>query len=64
MLIIFNAYFGKIVSTVGISMLFEVPFMEALTLGFLTNKKGLVELIVLNIGKKCKVYILYDIIIS
>ncbi|XWS56245.1 hypothetical protein CRYUN_Cryun09bG0069400 [Craigia yunnanensis] len=55
MLVIFNACFGKIVGTVVLSMLFRVPFMEALTLGFLMNTKGLVELIVLNIGKDRKV---------
>ncbi|KAL0329990.1 UNVERIFIED_CONTAM: Cation/H(+) antiporter 18 [Sesamum radiatum] len=34
----------------GFSLL-QIPFREALTLGFLMNTKGLVELIVLNIGK-------------
>ncbi|KAG9142506.1 hypothetical protein Leryth_017007 [Lithospermum erythrorhizon] len=50
-LVIFNACFGKIVGTVGVSMACKIPFSEALTLGFLMNTKGLVELIVLNIGK-------------
>jgi len=50
-LVIFTACFGKIVGTVIISMLFKVPFKEAVTLGFLMNTKGLVELIVLNIGR-------------
>ncbi|GKU96052.1 hypothetical protein SLEP1_g9332 [Rubroshorea leprosula] len=54
-LVIFNACFGKIVGTLGVSMLFKLPFKEALTLGFLMNTKGLVELIVLNIGKDRKV---------
>ncbi|XVF75826.1 hypothetical protein PTKIN_Ptkin13bG0217900 [Pterospermum kingtungense] len=54
-LVIFTACFGKIVGTLGLSMLFKVPFREALTLGFLMNTKGLVELIVLNIGKDRKV---------
>lgn len=61
MLVIFNACFGKIIGTVGLSLLFKVPFMEALTLGFLMNTKGLVELIVLNIGKDRKVLYLYTI---
>ncbi|XP_065864475.1 cation/H(+) antiporter 18-like isoform X1 [Euphorbia lathyris] len=54
-LIITTACFGKIVGTVGVSLFCRVPFREALTLGFLMNTKGLVELIVLNIGKDRKV---------
>ncbi|XP_022873504.1 cation/H(+) antiporter 18-like [Olea europaea var. sylvestris] len=50
-LVIFTACFGKIVGTVVVSMLYKVPFKEAVTLGFLMNTKGLVELIVLNIGR-------------
>ncbi|CAK8563907.1 unnamed protein product [Lathyrus sativus] len=54
-LVIFNACFGKIVGTVVVSLIFKVPFRESLALGFLMNTKGLVELIVLNIGKDRKV---------
>ncbi|KAI4297125.1 hypothetical protein L6164_037029 [Bauhinia variegata] len=54
-LVIFNACFGKIVGTVLVSLFCKVPFREAITLGFLMNTKGLVELIVLNIGKDRKV---------
>ncbi|XP_061340582.1 cation/H(+) antiporter 19-like [Gastrolobium bilobum] len=54
-LVIFTACFGKIIGTLTVSMLCKVPFREALTLGFLMNTKGLVELIVLNIGKDRKV---------
>ncbi|KAL3844526.1 hypothetical protein ACJIZ3_001929 [Penstemon smallii] len=50
-LVIFTACVGKIVGTVVVSMCCKVPYKEALTLGFLMNTKGLVELIVLNIGK-------------
>ncbi|KAL3498944.1 hypothetical protein ACH5RR_041676 [Cinchona calisaya] len=50
-LVIFTACFGKIVGTVLVSLCCKVPFREAITLGFLMNTKGLVELIVLNIGK-------------
>ncbi|KAK7308953.1 hypothetical protein RJT34_05314 [Clitoria ternatea] len=53
--VIFTASFGKIVGTVGVSLFCKVPFNEALVLGFLMNSKGLVELIVLNIGKDRKV---------
>ncbi|GMI95477.1 ARABIDOPSIS THALIANA CATION/H+ EXCHANGER 18, cation/H+ exchanger 18 [Hibiscus trionum] len=54
-LVIFTACFGKIVGTVVVSLFCKVPFREALALGFLMNTKGLVELIVLNIGKDRKV---------
>ncbi|XP_057969296.1 cation/H(+) antiporter 18-like [Malania oleifera] len=54
-LVIFTACFGKIVGTVIVSLCCRVPFQEALALGFLMNTKGLVELIVLNIGKDRKV---------
>ncbi|KAL0890924.1 hypothetical protein Bca101_014907 [Brassica carinata] len=50
-LVIFNACFGKIVGTVVVSLYCKVPLDESLALGFLMNTKGLVELIVLNIGK-------------
>ncbi|KAI0510895.1 hypothetical protein KFK09_011506 [Dendrobium nobile] len=54
-LVITNACFGKIVGTVLVSFLIRVPAREALALGFLMNTKGLVELIVLNIGRDRKV---------
>ncbi|KAL3652745.1 Cation/H(+) antiporter 18 [Castilleja foliolosa] len=50
-LVIFTACFGKIVGTIVVSMMAKIPFKEAVTLGFLMNTKGLVELIVLNIGR-------------
>ncbi|GFZ01309.1 cation/H+ exchanger 18 [Actinidia rufa] len=50
-LVICTACFGKIIGTVAVSLVLKVPFQEALALGFLMNTKGLVELIVLNIGK-------------
>ncbi|KAL2238287.1 UNVERIFIED_CONTAM: Cation/H(+) antiporter 18 [Sesamum indicum] len=50
-LVIATACFGKIVGTVVVARLCKVPLREALTLGFLMNTKGLVELIVLNIGR-------------
>ncbi|KDP25351.1 hypothetical protein JCGZ_20507 [Jatropha curcas] len=54
-LVITTACFGKIVGTVLVSLLCRIPTQEAITLGFLMNTKGLVELIVLNIGKDRKV---------
>ncbi|XP_075087408.1 cation/H(+) antiporter 18 isoform X2 [Nicotiana tabacum] len=50
-LVIVTACFGKIVGTIVVSLLCKLPVQEAVTLGFLMNTKGLVELIVLNIGK-------------
>ncbi|XP_071687020.1 cation/H(+) antiporter 18-like [Rutidosis leptorrhynchoides] len=50
-LIIITACFGKIAGSVGVSLVCKIPFMEALAIGLLMNTKGLVELIVLNIGK-------------
>ncbi|KAK1318363.1 Cation/H(+) antiporter 19 [Acorus calamus] len=54
-LVITNACLGKIGGTVAVSLLAKIPFREAIALGFLMNTKGLVELIVLNIGKDRKV---------
>ncbi|XP_062181518.1 cation/H(+) antiporter 19-like [Phragmites australis] len=50
-LVVGTACIGKIGGTVIASLIVRVPLREALTLGFLMNTKGLVELIVLNIGK-------------
>ncbi|KAJ3686044.1 hypothetical protein LUZ61_015208 [Rhynchospora tenuis] len=54
-LVIFNACLGKIGGTYLAARLARVPAREAITLGFLMNTNGLVELIVLNIGKDRKV---------
>ena len=55
-LVIFTACLGKIAGTVAVSLSWRMPVRgEALALGFLMNSKGLVELIVLNIGKERKV---------
>ncbi|GAB2221626.1 hypothetical protein Drorol1_Dr00012811 [Drosera rotundifolia] len=54
-LVIFTACFGKVVGTVAVALCSKVTLKEALALGFLMNSKGLVELIVLNIGKDRKV---------
>ncbi|KAE9607687.1 hypothetical protein Lal_00026666 [Lupinus albus] len=54
-LVIFNACFGKIFGTIVVSLLCKIPLQESLAMGFLMNTKGLVELIVLNIGKDRKV---------
>lgn len=54
-LVIGTACGGKILGTFLVAIAHKVPRREALTLGFLMNTKGLVELIVLNIGKDRKV---------
>lgn len=46
---------GKILGTFLVAMLCKIPVRESLALGVLMNTKGLVELIVLNIGKEKKV---------
>ncbi|KAK4363829.1 hypothetical protein RND71_019070 [Anisodus tanguticus] len=47
---IFTSCYGKIVGTILFSLLCKMPIQEVVMLGFLMNTKGLVELIVLNIG--------------
>ncbi|PIN06452.1 putative K+/H+-antiporter [Handroanthus impetiginosus] len=46
---------GKVAGTLLVSLYFKMPFYEGLTLGLLMNTKGLVEMIVLNVGKDQKV---------
>uniref|UniRef100_A0ACD5X9D4 Uncharacterized protein n=1 Tax=Avena sativa TaxID=4498 RepID=A0ACD5X9D4_AVESA len=50
-LVITTACVGKIGGTVLTSLLMRVPLREAVALGLMMNTKGLVELIVLNIGR-------------
>ncbi|TKV90403.1 hypothetical protein SEVIR_9G026300v4 [Setaria viridis] len=54
-LVITTSCAGKIGGTVVASQLMRVPPREALALGLLMNTKGLVELIVLNIGRDRRV---------
>ncbi|KAJ4963004.1 hypothetical protein NE237_022943 [Protea cynaroides] len=54
-LVILTACVGKIGGTCIVALICKMPPREATTLGFLMNTKGLVELIVLNIGKDRKV---------
>lgn len=54
-LVIFTACAGKILGTFVVAMFCMIPARESLTLAVLMNTKGLVELIVLNIGKEKKV---------
>ncbi|KAK6290438.1 hypothetical protein POUND7_001979 [Theobroma cacao] len=54
-LVISTACAGKIIGTFAVAMMYSMPVRESLALGVLMNTKGLVELIVLNIGKEKKV---------
>ncbi|KAJ0258866.1 hypothetical protein HA466_0075900 [Hirschfeldia incana] len=54
-LVISTACAGKIIGTFLMAMVCTIPARESLTLGFLMNTKGLVELVVLNIGREKKV---------
>nr|XP_043631334.1 cation/H(+) antiporter 20 [Erigeron canadensis] len=54
-LVITAACSGKILGTFVVAVLCMMPIRESITLGLLMNTKGLVELIVLNIGKEKKV---------
>ncbi|KAJ6380971.1 hypothetical protein OIU77_029800 [Salix suchowensis] len=54
-LVIATACGGKIIGTFVMATMFMIPARESLTLGVLMNTKGLVELIVLDIGKEKRV---------
>ncbi|ESR42283.1 hypothetical protein CICLE_v10011096mg [Citrus x clementina] len=54
-LVISTACAGKILGTFVMALLCMIPVRESLALGVLMNTKGLVELIVLNIGREKKV---------
>ncbi|XP_030923221.1 cation/H(+) antiporter 15-like [Quercus lobata] len=50
-LVIFLACAGKVIGTLLMSLIYRMTVREGVTLGFLMNTKGLVELIVLNVGR-------------
>ncbi|XP_056170972.1 cation/H(+) antiporter 20-like [Syzygium oleosum] len=54
-LVISMACTGKILGTFVVAMVCMIPIRDSLALGVLMNTRGLVELIVLNIGKEKKV---------
>jgi Kef-type K+ transport system membrane component KefB len=54
-LVISTACTAKILGTFVVAVLCMIPVRESLALAVLMNTKGLVELIVLNIGKEKKV---------
>ncbi|KAK7282313.1 hypothetical protein RIF29_10985 [Crotalaria pallida] len=55
-LVIFLACIGKIAGTLIVAFFYQMPMREGTTLGLLMNTKGLVEMIVLNVGKDQKVF--------
>ncbi|VFR02212.1 unnamed protein product [Cuscuta campestris] len=54
-LVIVLACVGKVAGTLLVALYYKMPFNEGLTLGLLMNAKGLIEMIVLNVGKDQKV---------
>ncbi|KAF7842958.1 cation/H(+) antiporter 15 [Senna tora] len=46
---------GKVLGTLLISLFFQIPARDGITLGLLMNTKGLIEIIVLNVAKDLKV---------
>ncbi|KAL5555473.1 hypothetical protein UlMin_037709 [Ulmus minor] len=55
LLIILLACAGKIAGTLLVAMYYRMPIHEGITLGLLMNTKGLVEMIVLNVGRDQRV---------
>ncbi|EEF46053.1 Na(+)/H(+) antiporter, putative [Ricinus communis] len=46
---------GKIAGTLLVTFFYQMPVREGLTLGLLMNTKGLIEMIILNVGKDQRV---------
>ncbi|XP_021728067.1 cation/H(+) antiporter 15-like [Chenopodium quinoa] len=55
MAVIVLACSGKVAGTAAVAYYYNMPIREGITLGLLMNTKGLVEMIVLNVGKDQKV---------
>ncbi|ESW20256.1 hypothetical protein PHAVU_006G193500 [Phaseolus vulgaris] len=49
------SYLGKIAGTLLVSNMFQIPNRDGVVLGLLMNSKGLIEIIVLNVGREQKV---------
>ncbi|XP_007048418.2 PREDICTED: cation/H(+) antiporter 15 [Theobroma cacao] len=54
-LVIFLSCAGKIAGTLLVTTFYQMPLSEGFTLGLLMNTKGLIEMLVLNVGKDRKV---------
>lgn len=55
MLIVLLACAGKVAGTLLVCIYYQMPVHEGITLGLLMNTKGLIEMIVLNVGRDQKV---------
>ncbi|KAL9241447.1 hypothetical protein vseg_015560 [Gypsophila vaccaria] len=55
LVVIVLACIGKIAGTAAVCNFYNMPLREGITLGLLMNTKGLMEMIVLNVGKDQKV---------
>lgn len=55
MLIVILACAGKVAGTLLVCIYYQMPVHEGITLGLLMNTKGLIEMIVLNVGRDQKV---------
>ncbi|XP_074308608.1 cation/H(+) antiporter 15 [Silene latifolia] len=55
MIVILLACIGKVAGTTAVACFYKMPLREGITLGLLMNTKGLVEMIILNVGKDEKV---------
>ncbi|KGN62161.1 cation/H(+) antiporter 15 [Cucumis sativus] len=49
------AFLGKVIGTLLASICYQMSYREGVTLGLLMNTKGLIEMIILNVGKDQKV---------
>lgn len=58
--VIVLACLGKVAGTLVVALYYQMPFYEGVTLGLLMNTKGLVEMIVLNVGKDQKVCTIFS----
>lgn len=56
-LVIILACIGKIVGTVAVAVYYQIGIREGTSIGLLMNTKGLIEIIVLNVGRDQKVRI-------
>ncbi|XVF58795.1 hypothetical protein PTKIN_Ptkin07bG0095300 [Pterospermum kingtungense] len=54
-LIIVLSCAGKIAGTLMVTTFYKIPLLEGVILGLLMNTKGLIEMIILNVGKDQKV---------
>lgn len=55
LLIVFLASAGKVAGTLAVCAFYRMPVREGITLGLLMNTKGLVEMIIINLGRDQKV---------